>query len=116
MEDAIATQLAIHSQFPGLSVLTEGAEQGREGGGGQGRGYDFTVGRHVVHEAAGLSVGGVHGAQEAPGLGQQTTYGGGPHLGKGCPSVHAAEVGQVADEVELVGHHTQSRVLEHAQT
>lgn len=100
----------------GLSGLTEGAEQGRQGHGGSRLGHNLTVGRHVVHKSAGLSVWGVHGTQEAPGLRQQLAHGRGPHFGEGRASVHAAEVGQVADEVELVGHHAEARGLQHAQT
>ena len=70
----------------------------------------------MIHEATGLSVRGVDRTQEAPGLGQQLTNRGGPHLGERCSSVHAAEVGQVADEVEFVGHDTQTGVLQHAET
>ena len=95
---------------------TQGAEQTRQAHGRPALGHYLAAGRHVVHEAAGLSVRGVDGTQEAPGLWQQLAHGGSPHLGEGCPSVHAAEVGQVADEVELVGHDTQARVLQHAQT
>lgn len=99
-----------------MLALTQGAEQGGQGGGGQGGAHDLTAGRQVVHEAAGLSVGSVDGTQEAPGLGQQLTHRGGPHLGERRSSVHAAEVGQVADEIELVGHHAQAGVLQHAET
>lgn len=95
--------------------LTYRTEQSGQSRGGHGLSHDLAAGRHVVHESAGLPVRGVHGAQEAPGLRQQLTDGGGPHLGERCASVHAAEVGQVADEVELVCHHTQTRVLQHAE-
>lgn len=70
----------------------------------------------MVHESTGLSIWGVDRTQEAPGLRQQLTHRRGPHFGEGGPSVHAAEVGQVADEVELVCHHTEARGLQHAQT
>lgn len=73
--------------------------------------HDLTVGRHVVHEPTGLPVRGVHGAQEAPGLGQEPTDRRGPHFGKGGTPVHAAEVGQVADKVQLVGHDGQAGAL-----
>lgn len=69
----------------------------------------------MIHESAGFSVRGVHGAQEAPGLGQELTHGRGPHFGERRPSVHAAEVRQVADEVELVSNHAEARVLQHAE-
>lgn len=98
------------------SVLTKRAEQSRQGCGGQRWCHNLAAGRHVVHEAAGLSVWGVDGTQEAPGLGQQLTNRRGPHLGERRSSVHAAEVGEVADEVELVGYNTQASVLQHAQT
>lgn len=65
--------------------------------------------------SAGLSVWRVHRAQEAPGFGQQLADSRGSHLGKRCPSVYAAEVGEVADEIQLVPHHTETAVLQHAQ-
>lgn len=77
---------------------------------------NLTAGRHVVHESTRLSVWSVDGTQEAPGLRQQLTNRSGPHLGECCSSVHTAEVGQVADEVELVSYHTQACVLQHAKT
>lgn len=73
-------------------------------------------GRQVVHQTAGLPVGGVHRAQEAPGLRQQPAHCGGPHLGEVGASVHAAEMREVADEVQLVCHDTKSRVLQEAKT
>lgn len=95
--------------------LTEGAEQRRQGEGVERLSHDLAAGRHVVHQPAGLSVWGVHGAQEAPGLGQELPHGRGPHFGERRPSVHAAEVRQVADEVELVGDHAEACVLQHAE-
>lgn len=58
----------------------------------------------------------VHRAEEAPGFWQQPAHGGGPHLGKGSPSVHTAEMGEVAKEVQLVSHNTQARILQEAET
>lgn len=69
----------------------------------------------MIHESAGFSVRRVHGAQEAPGLRQELTHRRGPHFGERRPSVHAAEVRQVADEVELVSNHAEARVLQHAE-
>lgn len=70
----------------------------------------------MVHESARLAVWSVDRTQEAPGLGQQLTHRGGPHLSERCSSVHAAEVRQVANEVELVSYNAQPGVLQHAQT
>lgn len=70
----------------------------------------------MVHEAAGLAVRRVDRTQEAPGLRQQLPDRRRPHLGEGGSSVDAAEVRQVADEVQLVGHDAQARVLQHAET
>lgn len=70
----------------------------------------------MVHQTTGLPVGGVHGAEETPGLRQQPAYCGGPHLGKICPSVHTAEMGEIAYEVQLVSHNTKSGILQEAKT
>lgn len=93
------------------SNLTKGAEQSRQRYSGHRWRHNFTTGRHVVHESTGLSVWSVDRTEEAPGLGQQLTNGRGPHLGKRRSSVHTAEVGQVADEVELIGYDAQACVL-----
>lgn len=99
-----------------VDSLTEGTEQNRQGYGGQGWCHNLTAGRHVVHEPTRLSIWGVDRTQEAPGLRQQLSNRRGPHLGKRCSSVHAAEVRQVANEVELVSYNTQTCVLQHAET
>ena len=97
-------------------VLTKRTEESGQGCGGCGWRHNFTAGRHMVHESTRLSVWSVDRTQEAPGLGQQLPNRGGPHLGECCSSVNAAEVGQVTDEVELVGYNTQASVLQHAKT
>lgn len=94
---------------------TQGTQQRRDVSHGHHLGDNFTQSCHVVHEPTGLAIRGVHGAQEAPGLGQQLADSGGSHLGEGGAAVDAAEVGQVADEVQLVPHHAQTTVLQHAQ-
>lgn len=70
----------------------------------------------MVQQPARCPVWGVHRAEEAPGFGQQPAHGGGPHLGKVSPSVHTAEMGEIANEVQLVRHNTQARVLQEAET
>lgn len=70
----------------------------------------------MVQQPTRCSVWGVHRTEEAPGLGEQPAHCGGPHLGKVSTSVHTAEMGQIADEVQLVGHNTQARVLQEAET
>lgn len=70
----------------------------------------------MVHQTAGLPIGGVHGTKETPRLWQQPAHCGGPHLGKVSPSVHTAEMGEVADEVQLISHNTKSRILQEAKT
>ena len=70
----------------------------------------------MVHQTTGLPIRGMHGAEEAPGLWQQPAHRGRPHLGKISPSVHTAEVGEVAYEVQLVSHDTESRILQEAKT
>lgn len=62
----------------------------------------------VVHQAAGLPIWCMHRAQETPGLRQQPAHRSRSHLGKVGPSVHAAEMGQVADKVQLVCHNAES--------
>lgn len=94
---------------------TQGAQQRRDVCHGHHLGDDLTKSCHVVHQPTGLPVRGVHGAQEAPGLGQQLAHRRGSHLGEGGPSVDAAEVREVADEIQLVPHHTETAVLQHAQ-
>jgi outer membrane lipoprotein SlyB len=54
--------------------------------------------REVVEQAAGGAVGGVHGAEEAPGLGKQLAHGGGSQLRKVGAAVDGAEVGQVPEQ------------------
>ena len=49
----------------------------------------------MVEQAAGRAVGGVHGAQEPPGLGQQLAHGGGAQLRKVGAAVDGAEVAQI---------------------
>lgn len=98
------------------SGLTEGTEQRRQGC-GESHGRDhLTAGGHVVHKSTRLSVRSVDRTQEAPGLGQKLPDRGGPHLGEGGPSVHAAEVRQVADEVQLVCDDRKSGALQHPET
>lgn len=58
----------------------------------------------------------MHGTKETPRLGQQPAHCGGPHLGKVSPSVHTAEMGEIADEVQLISHDTKSRILQEAKT
>lgn len=94
---------------------TQGAQQRRDVSHGHHLGDDLTQSCHVVHEPTGLSIRGVHGAQEAPGLGQQLADSRGSHLRERRPAVDAAEMGQVPDEIQLVPHHTQTTVLQHAQ-
>lgn len=52
-----------------------------------------TAVREVVEQAAGAAVGGVHRAQEAPGLREQLAHGGGAKLHEVCAAMHAPEVG-----------------------
>lgn len=99
-----------------FDLLTEGTEQSWHCYGGQRWCNNLTAGCHVVHESTRLSIRSVDGTQEAPGLGQQLTHRRGPHFGERRPSVHAAEVRQVADEVELVSYNTKACVLQHAET
>ena len=66
----------------------------------------------MVEQSAGCAVGGVHWAEEAPGLREQLAYGGGAHLAEEGSSVDTAEVGQIAEEVELVCYHREPRLLE----
>lgn len=107
----------IHNVFCRIvDSLTKGTEQSRQRYGGQCRCHNLTAGSHVVHESTRLSVRSVDGTQEAPGLRQQLTHRGGPHFGERCPSVHTAEVRQVADKVELVGYHTKACILQDAET
>lgn len=70
----------------------------------------------MVQQPTGRPVWGVHRAEEAPGLWKQPAHRGGPHLGKVGPSVHTAEVGEIANEVQLVSHNTQARILQEAET
>ena len=70
----------------------------------------------MVHQSTGLPVRGVHGTKEAPGLRQQPAHSGGPHFSKISPSVHTAEMGEIAYEVQLVSHDTKSRILQGAKT
>lgn len=70
----------------------------------------------MIHQSTGLSVRSVDGTEETPGLRQQLPDRRGSHPGERRSSVHAAEVGQVADEVEFVSDHTEARVLQHAET
>ena len=49
----------------------------------------------MVEQAAGGSVGGVHGAQEPPGLRQQFAHCGGAQLSKVGAAVDGAEVAQI---------------------
>ena len=77
---------------------------------------DLTHGSQVVHQATGLPIWGVHRTKETPGLRQQPAYCGGPHLSKISPSVHTAEMGEIAYEVQLISHNTKSRILQEAKT
>ena len=66
----------------------------------------------MVEQSARRSVGGVYRAKETPGLREQLADRGGAHLAEEGSSVNTAEVGQVAEEVELVCNHREPRLLE----
>lgn len=68
-------------------------------------------GGEVVQESAGRAVGGVDGAQESPGLREKLPDGRGLHGREELPSVDAAEVRQVAEEVDTLRHDREPRHL-----
>lgn len=97
-------------------LFTQRAQQGRQGGCGMHLCHNLTMGSHVVHKAARFSVRSVYRTQETPRLWQQLTHRCGPHLSEAGSSVHAPEMRQVTDEVQLIRYDTQSGVLQQAQT
>ncbi|GIX64659.1 uncharacterized protein BcabD6B2_40940 [Babesia caballi] len=65
----------------------------------------------VQQQAAGSSIGGVHGADEAPGLAQQLSHLGGPHLGEDAAAVQRPEVAHEPVVVDALGDHGEARAL-----
>eukprot|EP00955_Chlamydomonas_euryale_P113642 366228-Chlamydomonas_euryale.AAC.34 len=72
---------------------------------------DLAGGRKVVEKAAGAPVWSVHRAHEAPRLGQQLAHRRGAQLCKVGAAMHRPEVGQVAEEVELLGNYREASRL-----
>lgn len=70
----------------------------------------------MVHQATGLAIWSVHRTQKTPRLWQQLAHCSGSHFEKISTSVYAAEMGEVADKVQLVCHHAQTGALQHAET
>lgn len=65
----------------------------------------------MVQQPARRPVGRVHRAQESPGLGQQLSDRGGLHGREELTSMDAAEVRQVSEEVDTLGHDRKARHL-----
>ena len=69
------------------------------------------VSGEMVEKTARGAIRRVHGADEAPRLWQQLSHGCCLHLGEVGTTMHATKVGDVAEDVELVGHnHKTSRL------
>lgn len=68
----------------------------------------------MVEQATGRAVWGVDGAQEAPGLREELSDGRGLHRGEKLAAVHAAEVGQVPQEINALRHDSKPGNLDNA--